>query len=66
MINEWIEHYENFESVKWFSLKNGLQINVSDSWDRKPKISELYISDNHFISFRTEFEEIKPTIHNIV
>ncbi len=64
MIHKWIEYDNRFDKIEWFKAKD--KLNVSDSWGRQPKILEAYISNNSFISFKTDFEELKPTLHSTI
>lgn len=59
MIHEWIEYDDRFDKIEWYKAEE--KLSVSDSWGRQPKILEAYISDNSFISFKTDFKELKPT-----
>ncbi|MDR6239514.1 hypothetical protein HNQ88_002562 [Aureibacter tunicatorum] len=64
MIHEWIKYNEKFSKTEWYKATE--EMSVSDSWGRQPKILEAYISNNSFISFKTDFKEIKPSINNII
>lgn len=61
LISEWFDDKEMLYSKNWFKPKNNLKFYVTDSWGRIPKVIEIYIAENNFIAFKTEFEEIKPT-----
>lgn len=60
-ISKMIE-YRDLENKKWFKPNDTLAFYITDSWNRKPKVLDIYISENDYIVFRAEFEEIKPAI----
>jgi len=60
IINEWIEYEDNFNVINWYLFDDKNSFYVSDSWDRKSEIIKIYLSENNFVSFITDFKEIKP------
>ncbi len=59
IINEWIEYEDSFDKINWYFFDNTNSFHVSDSWDRKPEVNKIYLSENNFVSFITDFKEIK-------
>lgn len=56
------ELYQEWRNATWYAPKAELKLFIADSWDRKPSITQLFLSSDNHIVFQTKFIEIKPII----